>query len=168
MSGGVWRKCSSSPISTIKGLPAMLGAFYCGDTRLLGKRFSFSTPVSCADSPCQGHTAFAPASAGGFAASTFLWKSRWRSATAADAAHGLRPLIVPHFVPHFLGRFRTRTWVNLCGVKWRGKRKFLSQFVTSNGKINIIFSHCLSYRCLPDLTASDNTLFDPDSKECSL
>ena len=76
--------------------------------------------------------------------------------------------IVPHFVPHFLGRFRTRTWVNLYGVEWRGKRKFLSQFVTSNGKINIIFSHCLSYRCLPDLTASDNTLFDPDSKECSL
>ena len=41
MSGGVWRKCSSSPISTIKkGLPAILGAFfYCGDTRLRGKRF---------------------------------------------------------------------------------------------------------------------------------
>ena len=30
-----------------------------GDTRLQGKRFSFSTPVSCADSPFQGHAACA-------------------------------------------------------------------------------------------------------------
>ena len=42
-----------------KRLPAMLEAFYCGDTRLLGKRFPFSTPVSCADSPCQGQAACA-------------------------------------------------------------------------------------------------------------
>ena len=38
----------------------MLGAFFVsGDTRLRGKRFSFSTPVSGADSPFQGHTACA-------------------------------------------------------------------------------------------------------------
>ena len=54
---------SSPPISTDKknGLPAMLGAIFliCGDTRLQGKRFPFSTPVSCADSPFQGHAACA-------------------------------------------------------------------------------------------------------------
>ena len=52
---------SSPPISTDKKrLPAMLGAFFVsGDTRLRGKRFSFSTPVSFADSPFQGHAACA-------------------------------------------------------------------------------------------------------------
>ena len=29
-----------------------------------------------------------------------------------------------YFEPHFLGRFRTRTWVNLCGVEWREKRNY--------------------------------------------
>ena len=112
MSGGVWRKCSSSPISTKTALSYAEGRFcgdapllcsdallclgalpllnpaappsvfafgkytapavalvrevlshaegrFCGDTRLQGMRFSFSTPVSCADSPFQGHTACA-------------------------------------------------------------------------------------------------------------
>ena len=63
MSGGVWRKCSSSPISTDKknGPQHSWKAIFliCGDTRLQGKRFPFSTPVSCADSPFQGHAACA-------------------------------------------------------------------------------------------------------------
>lgn len=75
MSGGVWRKCSSSPISTKTALSHAEGRF-CGDTRLQGMRFSFSTPVSCADSPFQGHTAWPSAQAGGSAASTSLRKSR--------------------------------------------------------------------------------------------
>ena len=59
MSGGVWRKCSSSPISTDKknGLPAMLGAIFliCGDTRLQGRRVLFPNPLShSATSPFQG------------------------------------------------------------------------------------------------------------------
>ena len=58
MSGGVWRKYSSSPISTKTAL-SYAGGRFCGDTRLQGKRFSFSTPVSFADSPCQGHAACA-------------------------------------------------------------------------------------------------------------
>ena len=51
-------KCSSSPISTKTALSHAEGRF-CGDTRLQGMRFSFSTPVSGADSPFQGHTACA-------------------------------------------------------------------------------------------------------------
>ena len=49
---------STPPISTKTAL-SYAGGRFCGDTRLQGKRFSFSTPVSFADSPCQGHAACA-------------------------------------------------------------------------------------------------------------
>ena len=53
---------STPPISTDKKMAFQLcwGPFsISGDTRLQGKRFSFSTPVSCADSPFQWHAACA-------------------------------------------------------------------------------------------------------------
>ena len=82
----------------------MLGAFFVsGDTRLRGKRFSFSTPVSFADSPFQGHAAGALGSGRWLRCFNFLAEVSLPLATAADAAFGLRPLIVPHFVPHFAG-----------------------------------------------------------------
>ncbi|MDD6151181.1 MAG: hypothetical protein PUB45_02470 [Bacteroidales bacterium] len=97
---------SSPPISTDKKKASSYagGLFLVsGDTRLRGKRFSFSTPVSFADSPFQGHAACAFGSGRWLRCIDFLAEVSLPLATAADAAFGLRPLIVPHFTPHFAG-----------------------------------------------------------------
>ena len=87
MSGGVWMKCSSSPISTDKKKASSYagGLFLVsGDTRLRGKRFSFSTPVSFADSPFQGHAACALGSGRWLRCIDFLAEVSLPLATAAD------------------------------------------------------------------------------------
>ena len=158
MSGGSWRKCSSSPISTKTALSHAEGRF-CGDAPLLcsgallclgalpllypaappsvfafGKytapavalvrevsamlravfvemrmpcmRISFSTPVSCADSPFQGHAACAFGSGRWLRCFNFLAEVSLTLLHGGIAAFGLRP---QNGVSHFLGRFRTRT-----------------------------------------------------------
>ena len=54
----LWQIHGSRRRAGARGLSCAEGR-YCGDTRLQGKRFPFSTPVSCADSPFQGHAACA-------------------------------------------------------------------------------------------------------------
>ena len=52
----LWQIHGSRRRAGARGLSHAEGRF-CGDTRLQGMRFSFSTPVSCADSPFQGYAA---------------------------------------------------------------------------------------------------------------
>ena len=54
-------KYTAPAVALVREVSAVLRAIFliCGDTRLQGKRFPFSTPVSCADSPFQGHAACA-------------------------------------------------------------------------------------------------------------
>ena len=75
------------------GLPAMLGAiFFSVEIRACRAGASPSQPQSAAlTAPFRDKRPAPPAPAGGSAASTSLRKSRSRSATAADAAFGLRP-----------------------------------------------------------------------------
>ena len=105
---------SSPPISTKTALSCAEGRF-CGDTRLQGKRFPFSTPVSCADSPFQGHAACALGSGRWLRCIDFIAEVSLPLATAADAAFGLRPQIVPPFCTPF---FREISDSNLSEFVW--------------------------------------------------
>ena len=76
------------------------------EMRMPCMRISFSTPVSGADSPFQGHTACAFGSGRCLRCFNFLAEVSLTLLHGGIAAFGLRP---QNGVSHFLGRFRTRT-----------------------------------------------------------
>ena len=85
---------STPPISTDRKRPSSYagGLFLSVEIRACGAGASPSQPQSASlTAPFRGMRPAPSAPAGGFAASTSLRKSRSRSATAADAAFGLRP-----------------------------------------------------------------------------